>query len=176
MTIRLLFRLIRRTAALSLLGVAAASSRTPAAFAGRPMGRDHHGERRRRAVHVRDRGKRPDLERIFLQRRATDTFDRCKRRENDWLNSFDQYAATLGPLVTESWPASTGGAPARPTHSRPARAATRSPDGAAGPSIDGTWILQAKSSKGESAWRFIARQKAAPCRRASCASTATPAR
>jgi peroxiredoxin len=28
----------------------------------------------------------------------------------------------------------------------------------AGPAIDGTWVVQAKSNKGETAWRFIARQ------------------
>ena len=40
------------------------------------------------------------------------------------------------------------------------RAAT-SPVKATGPapSIDGTWIVQAKSNKGETAWRFIARQQ-----------------
>jgi thiol-disulfide isomerase/thioredoxin len=42
---------------------------------------------------------------------------------------------------------------------RATRAATQSAAvGANVPSIDGTWVVQAKSSKGETAWRFIARQ------------------
>ena len=38
------------------------------------------------------------------------------------------------------------------------RAAASSTSSSSAPSITGTWIVQAKSSKGETAWRFIARQ------------------
>jgi peroxiredoxin len=40
-----------------------------------------------------------------------------------------------------------------------ARRAAPQPAAANAPAIDGTWIVQAKSSKGETAWRFIATQR-----------------
>ena len=51
----------------------------------------------------------------------------------------------------------TSGREAR-IHSRATKAAARQAS-ANPPSIDGTWIVSAKSNKGETAWRFIAKQK-----------------
>jgi peroxiredoxin len=76
---------------------------------------------------------------------------------------FDQYATRLdlalenGELAGEYHRGARGAYPFRAK-----RAAARSPSGASSssdaPSIDGTWIVEARSKKGESAWRFIARQ------------------
>jgi thiol-disulfide isomerase/thioredoxin len=74
--------------------------------------------------------------------------------------NFDQYAATLqaevkdGALVGEYRRARGG-----PLPFRARRAAARPRAAVKAPSIDGTWIVTAKSNKGEKAWRFIAKQK-----------------
>ena len=84
------------------------------------------------------------------------------RLEGDSLSlKFEQYAAVLKLTVKDG--ALTGeyvrprGAPYpfRATKAVP-RAASANP-----PSIEGTWIISAKSNKGEIAWRFIAKQKGA---------------
>jgi peroxiredoxin len=75
---------------------------------------------------------------------------------------FDQYAATLraafedGQLVGEYQRGTRGAYPFRAT-----RAAAASNADVDAPSISGTWIVTARSTKGESAWRFIAQQKGA---------------
>src|SRR4029453_524470 len=82
--------------------------------------------------------------------------------EGDTLNlRFEQYAATLkltvkdGTLTGEYVRPPGAPYPFRATKAAP-RAASANP-----PSIDGTWIVSAKSNKGETAWRFIAKQKGA---------------
>ena len=75
---------------------------------------------------------------------------------------FDQYAAKLhvslrdSQLTGEYQRARGGPLPVRAVRARQTAAAN-----VKAPSIDGTWIVQAKSSKGETAWRFIAKQKGA---------------
>ena len=75
---------------------------------------------------------------------------------------FDQYASKLhvslrdSQLTGEYQRARGGPLPVRAVRVRQTVAAT-----VKAPSIDGTWIVQAKSSKGETAWRFIAKQKGA---------------
>ena len=93
-------------------------------------------------------------------RRITST---AGRLENGVLSlSFDQYAAKLE--ATEQDGALAGEyrrgtrAPYPFTARRAAEAATVAIDA---PSIDGTWIVGAKSTKGESAWRFIVQQTGA---------------
>ena len=93
-------------------------------------------------------------------RRITST---AGRLENGVLSlSFDQYAARLE--ATEQDGALAGEyrrgtrAPYPFTARRAAEAATVAIDA---PSIDGTWIVGAKSTKGESAWRFIVQQTGA---------------
>ena len=76
--------------------------------------------------------------------------------------SFDQYAAKLqvtvadGQLTGEYHRARGGPLPFKAVRASAATAAA-----AAAPSIDGTWIVTAKSNKGETAWRFIAKQHGA---------------
>ena len=75
---------------------------------------------------------------------------------------FAQYAASLtatvkdGQLAGEYRRARSGPLPFRAVRASNARAATVN-----APSIAGTWIVTAKSNKGESAWRFIAKQNGA---------------
>ena len=74
--------------------------------------------------------------------------------------TFAQYAATLDVTVkagTLSGEYRRGTRVRYPFNAVPAKAAKAFASG--GPPIAGTWIVQAKSSKGESAWRFIVRQK-----------------
>lgn len=85
------------------------------------------------------------------------------RLENGTLVlSFAQYAskvqATLkdGQLVGEYQRAR-----GNPFPFKASRASTSAPAAATAPSIDGTWIVTAKSNKGEAAWRFIAKQTGA---------------
>jgi thiol-disulfide isomerase/thioredoxin len=91
-------------------------------------------------------------------RQVTSTSGRIE--QNALVLSFDQYAARLqltqedGKLTGEYNRGSRGTWPVRLT-----RASTTQRSAADAPSIDGTWIVAAKSNKGESAWRFIARQK-----------------
>ncbi|HET9373119.1 MAG TPA: TlpA disulfide reductase family protein [Vicinamibacterales bacterium] len=74
--------------------------------------------------------------------------------------SFDQYATSLeasltgGQLIGE-YRRARGGHAFRAT---PARARPRSAIGDV-PSIAGTWIVRARGSKGEAAWRFVVAQK-----------------
>ncbi len=76
--------------------------------------------------------------------------------------NFDQYAAKLhasyedGRLVGEYQRGTRGTYPFRA-----ARASAVSRPIVDAPSIDGTWIVTARSTKGESAWRFIVQQKGA---------------
>jgi thiol-disulfide isomerase/thioredoxin len=75
---------------------------------------------------------------------------------------FDQYGAKLhvnvadGQLSGEYQRARGGPLPFRAARASAQRPAVPNP-----PSIDGTWIVTAKSNKGETAWRFIARQNGA---------------
>lgn len=94
-------------------------------------------------------------------RRITSTSGRF---ENGTLVlNFDQYGSTLqaayqdGQLTGQYQRA----APRTPFPFRAARASNASPAAADAPSIAGTWIVQAKSNKGESAWRFVAEQNGA---------------
>jgi len=82
------------------------------------------------------------------------------RLEGDALNlKFDQYAATLKLTVKDG---ALSGEYVRPRGAPYPFTATKAVARAASanaPSIEGTWIVSAKSNKGETAWRFIARQK-----------------
>jgi thiol-disulfide isomerase/thioredoxin len=79
--------------------------------------------------------------------------------------TFAQFGTTLratiadGQLIGEYRRAR--GAPYEFRASRPDAAAASLPAPSDVPSIGGTWIVGAKSNKGESAWRFIARQSGA---------------
>jgi thiol-disulfide isomerase/thioredoxin len=79
-------------------------------------------------------------------------------REGGLVLSFAQYGATLdlavepGRLTGEYRRGARIAYPFAATPARPRAAA------ADAPSIAGTWIVPAKSSKGEQAWRFVARQ------------------
>ena len=93
-------------------------------------------------------------------RRITSTAGKV---ENGVLSlSFDQYAAKLeateqdGALAGEYRRGTRAPYPFKAR--RAAEAATVAIDA---PSIDGTWIVGAKSTKGESAWRFIVKQTGA---------------
>jgi thiol-disulfide isomerase/thioredoxin len=85
------------------------------------------------------------------------------RVENGVLTlPFDQYAATLQATITDvglvgEYRRARGG----PLPFRATRASSSRPANNSAPSIEGTWIVSAKSNKGETAWRFIARQKGA---------------
>ena len=88
---------------------------------------------------------------------------KASRLENGVLVlSFDQYASRLqvtfadGQLSGEYHRARGG-----PLPFRAVRASTSRPAAADVPSIEGTWIVTARSNKGETAWRFIARQNGA---------------
>ena len=76
---------------------------------------------------------------------------------------FDQYATRLdlalenGELAGEYNRGARGAYPFRATRAAARPTSAVSP-GSDAPSIDGTWIVEARSTKGESAWRFIARQ------------------
>lgn len=76
---------------------------------------------------------------------------------------FGQYASTLQARIEDG--RLTGEyrrARGAPYPFRAARAAAApAPDAPGAPSIDGTWIVTAKSNKGEQAWRFIAKQSGA---------------
>ena len=94
------------------------------------------------------------------ERRITSTAGRV---ENGVLElSFDQYAARLE--ATEREGALTGEyrRGARAPYPFKARRASDAPGATAdAPAIDGTWIVAAKSNKGEAAWRFLVRQTGA---------------
>jgi thiol-disulfide isomerase/thioredoxin len=94
------------------------------------------------------------------ERRITSTSGRA---EGERLRfAFDQYAAELeatiddGKLVGEYRRGARVAYPFKATRAGAAR-----PGGAdrGAPSLEGTWIVPAKSSKGETAWRFVARQQ-----------------
>ena len=74
---------------------------------------------------------------------------------------FEQYASTLRTAIDQG--ILTGEyrrARGEPLPFRAVRAsAVEAPRTGNAPSIDGTWVVQAKSNKGEAAWRFIAVQK-----------------
>jgi len=93
-------------------------------------------------------------------RRITST---ASRLEGDRLHfAFDQYAAELdaaiddGKLVGEY---RRGVRVAYPFKATRATAVPTSRVAPGAPSLEGTWIVPAKSSKGETAWRFVARQQ-----------------
>ncbi len=77
--------------------------------------------------------------------------------------SFEQYASTVratltGDVLEGEYQRARG----EPYSFRAVRAAhTEAAADADAPSIDGTWIVQARSNKGETAWRFIAAQDGA---------------
>jgi thiol-disulfide isomerase/thioredoxin len=83
--------------------------------------------------------------------------------ENDVVTlDFAQLATKLkltlaAGALTGEYQRARGPYPVRATKAK----ATASQRAANVPSIDGTWIVSAKSNKGETAWRFLARQKGA---------------
>jgi len=95
------------------------------------------------------------------ERRITSTGGRL---ENNVLTlTFAQYATTLKATLangqlTGEYQRTRGPYPFRAT--RPVVNEARG-NAAAAPSIEGTWIVSAKSNKGESAWRFIVKQTGA---------------
>ncbi|HEX2445793.1 MAG TPA: TlpA disulfide reductase family protein [Vicinamibacterales bacterium] len=76
---------------------------------------------------------------------------------------FDQFATRLdlalenGALTGEYNRGARGTYPFRARRAA-ARSTSAASSGSDAPSIDGVWIVEARSKKGESAWRFIARQ------------------
>jgi peroxiredoxin len=77
--------------------------------------------------------------------------------------NFDQYGSRLEASVTGGALEGRYGRDGRWYPFRAHRASAPAPANAAGgvPNIDGLWEIPTKSSKGESAWRFIVRQKGA---------------
>lgn len=96
------------------------------------------------------------------ERRISSTSSRSHEGRLQFL--FDQYAATLDVVVTDD--ENLEGEYRRGTKTTYPFTATRgsafvAPVATSGAqSIAGTWIVQAKSTKGETAWRFIARDEA----------------
>jgi peroxiredoxin len=90
------------------------------------------------------------------ERRIRSTSSRPK--ENGLLFLFDQYAATLDLSVNADQLSGEYRRGTRTVYPFKAGRAVAAKSTGSGPSIEGTWIVQAKSSKGETAWRFIARQ------------------
>ena len=92
-------------------------------------------------------------------RRITSTAS--QPRDGGIVLTFAQYGATLDLSVE---PGRLSGEYRRGARTKYPFAATRAPKveaaAAEGPPIGGTWIVKAKSSKGETAWRFIAREDA----------------
>lgn len=90
-------------------------------------------------------------------RRITST---AARFEDDVLVlTFDQYASKLRVAFTDGQLAGEyHRARGAPFPFRAVRASNAPAANAKAPSIDGTWIVTAKSTKGESAWRFIVKQ------------------
>lgn len=75
---------------------------------------------------------------------------------------FEQYAATLSATVEDGRLAGEyRRARGEPLRFRATRAVATPVTTVDVPSIDGTWIVKARSTKGESAWRFLARQTGA---------------
>jgi len=94
------------------------------------------------------------------ERRITSTEGRLE--DGELVLTFAQYAATLTATVkdgqlTGEYRRARGG----PLPFRAVRAPATRPAKGKAPSIDGTWIVTAKSNKGETAWRFIAKQSGA---------------
>jgi peroxiredoxin len=76
--------------------------------------------------------------------------------------NFDQYGSRLEANITGGTLEGRYIRDGKVYPFRAHRASTAAPASAAGvPDIDGLWEIQTKSSKGESAWRFIVRQKGA---------------
>lgn len=94
------------------------------------------------------------------ERRIT---SKAGRLENDELIlSFDQYGSKIRATLKDGeLSGEYQRARGAPYPFRAVRAAASRPAVANAPSIDGTWIVTAKSNKGETAWRFIAKQKGA---------------
>ena len=107
-------------------------------------------------------GEGPSLKGSFFNgdRRITSTSTSVE--EGTTVFSFDQYASKLrvafkdGQLTGEYRRARGG-----PFPFKASRAAAAAVAATKAPAIDGTWIVSAKSSKGEVAWRFIVRQSGA---------------
>jgi len=93
------------------------------------------------------------------ERRITSTA--ATRSSNHVLFRFDQYATTLDATLVNSelrgeYRRARGG----PLSFRAVRKAANVAAAASGaPAIGGTWVVQARSNKGETAWRFIVRQE-----------------
>jgi len=75
--------------------------------------------------------------------------------------TFAQYATTLQATLANGQLTGEYQRARGPYPFRAAKAAGVKPAAANAPSIAGTWIVSAKSNKGETAWRFIARQNGA---------------
>jgi thiol-disulfide isomerase/thioredoxin len=81
------------------------------------------------------------------------------RLENGVLTlDFDQYATKIEAKVSDEGLVGEYRRPRGPYPFHATKAASRIDAAGAAPSIDGTWIVSAKSNKGESAWRFIVKQ------------------
>ena len=93
------------------------------------------------------------------ERRITSTG--ARPRDGGLVITFAQYGATLDLTVEPgrlSGEYRRGARTVYPFTATPAAPSARAPSDTA-PSIDGTWIVPARGSKGEKAWRFIAQQK-----------------
>jgi len=92
-------------------------------------------------------------------RRITST--RSQIEDGVLVLSFDQYASRLQVTYRDGQLVGEYQRPRGPYAFRATRAATARKAAGEAPRIDGTWIVTARSSKGEAAWRFIARQTGA---------------
>ena len=94
------------------------------------------------------------------ERRITST---ASRVEGDRLHfAFDQYAAALDAAITDGKLVGEYRRGVRAAYPFKATRATATPTSrvvAGAPPLDGTWIVPATGSKGETAWRFVARQE-----------------
>ena len=106
---------------------------------------------------VETKGGTPRASFFNGDRRITSTGSQA--RDGGIVLTFAQYGATLDVSIE---PGRLTGEYRRGPRTKYPFAAVRAPNVEAapadGPSIAGTWIVPAKSSKGETAWRFIARQ------------------
>jgi len=92
-------------------------------------------------------------------RRITSTSSRI---DGDLITfNFDQYASRLSVTYRDGQLTGEYIRPRGPYGFRASRAPASAPASVNAPAIEGTWIVAARSTKGEAAWRFIARQKGA---------------
>ena len=134
--------------------------RAAGAGARRTLGCDRRDQRRGSAVPVRDRRCGYFLHGWFLNgERRIESTD-AEANADTVVFRFGQYASRLELRINgESLAGKYYRARGEPLPVTATRAAlTEAINSGNAPSIDGTWVVQAKSSKGETAWRFIAHQ------------------